>query len=117
MVNKNEPARLRYKGNAAISYDVLDHGFVALRNLSGPTRRIFQDFDADDTDPANSARMSFDNMDSGRAREADLKLCNYLMRNQHTTPFEMIECWVEMKMPIFVRKYLLDKWMEENQKT
>ena len=30
---------------------VLDHGFVALRNLAGPTRRDGI-FDADDTDPA-----------------------------------------------------------------
>lgn len=93
-----------YKGQAVVAHDVLDHGFVALRNLSGPTRRIFQDLDADDTDPANSARMSFENMDSSRTREADLKLCDYLMRNKHTTPIEMIECWVEMKMPIFVAR-------------
>lgn len=83
---------------------VLDHGFVILRNLSGPTRRPDQPFDADDTDPANSARMSFDQMDSGRTREQDLKLADYLMRNWHTTPFEMVECWIEMKMPIFVAR-------------
>lgn len=83
---------------------VLDHGFVRLHNLAGPTRRPETEFDADDTDPANSARMSFDQMDTGRAREQDLKLADYLMRNKHTTPFEMIECWVEMKMPIFVAR-------------
>lgn len=83
---------------------VLDHGFVILRNLAGPTRRAQAVFDADDVDPANSARMSFDSMDKTRARELDLKLCGYLMRNKHTTPFEMIECWVEMKMPIFVAR-------------
>ena len=75
-----------------------------MRNIAGPTRRIYQEFDADDTDPANSARMSFESMDSGRTREADLKLCGYLMRNKHTTPVEMIEVWVEMKMPIFVAR-------------
>lgn len=98
---------------------VLDHGFVTLRNVSGPTRRMFnydittdnphgepthRDFDADDTDPANTARMSFDQTDSGRTREQDLKLCDYLMRNMHTTPFEMIEIWLEMKLPIFVAR-------------
>jgi thymidylate synthase (FAD) len=93
-----------YKGQAVISLDVLDHGFVALRNIAGPTRRIYQEFDADDTDPANSARMSFRGMDSDRSRESDLKLCDYLMRNRHTTPMEMIEVWVEMKMPIFVAR-------------
>lgn len=92
--------------------DVLDHGFVTLRNMAGPTRRVsdlganweYRHFDADDTDPANSARMSFDKMDEGRTREADLKLADYLMKNRHTTPFEMIEIWVEMKMPIFVAR-------------
>lgn len=82
---------------------VLDHGFVALRNLAGPTRRDGI-FDADDTDPANAARMSFDQTDSGRTREQDLKLANYLMRNKHTTPFEMVEVWLEMKLPIFVAR-------------
>lgn len=87
-----------------LTLPVLDHGFVRLRNLAGPTRRCYAMFDADDVDPANSARMSFESMDKTRARELDLKLCGYLMRNKHTTPFEMIECWVEMKMPIFVAR-------------
>lgn len=97
--------------------EVLDHGFVTLRNISGPTRRAgelddmghcphfhVREFDADDTDPANSARMSFDQTDSGRTREQDLKLADYLMKNKHTTPFEMVEVWLEMKMPIFVAR-------------
>lgn len=97
--------------------EVLDHGFVALRNISGPTRRAFdpfegtngasgrmRPFDADDTDPANSARMSFDMTDSGRTREQDLRLAEYLMKNKHTTPFEMVEVWLEMKLPIFVAR-------------
>lgn len=98
---------------------VLDHGFVMLRNISGPTRRImnvdetgsetdgyeyYRPFDADDTDPANTARMSFDQMDSDRTRDMDLKLCDYLMKNKHTSPFEMIEVWLEMKMPIFLAR-------------
>ncbi len=48
--------------------------------------------------------MSFDNMDEDRAREDDLRLCKYLMRHWHTSPFEMIEVWLEMKMPIFVSR-------------
>lgn len=95
---------------------VLDHGFVRLRNVSGPTRRVDLPmttyavgekpprFDADDTDPANAARLSFDNLDANRAREEDLKLCHYLMKNKHTSPFEMIEVWLEMKLPIFVAR-------------
>ncbi len=83
---------------------VLDHGFVTLRNLAGPTRRPERRFDADDIDSAQSARMSFDQMGADRSREADIKLAGYLMKNWHTTPFEMVEIWLEMKMPIFVAR-------------
>lgn len=93
-----------YTGEAPLSVDVLNHGFVALRNISGPTRRVDAPFDASDIDPANSARMSFSNMDSGRTEEQDLRLADYLMRNWHSTPFEMVEIWIEMKMPIFVAR-------------
>lgn len=97
----NQP---NYEGKGAIALDVLDHGFVALRNMSGPNRRPDAPFDADDIDPAQSARMSFDQMDSDRTRDADLGLADYLMRNWHTSPFEMVEIWLEMKMPIFVAR-------------
>ncbi len=83
---------------------VLDHGYVKLRNLSGPTRRPDEEFDADDVDPANTARFSFDQADQDRDREDDIKLDRYLMKNYHTTPIEMIEVWLEMKMPIFVAR-------------
>lgn len=100
---------------------VLDHGFVTLRNLAGPTRRIlknkeiintdgmyyandFVNFDADDTDVANSARMSFNGTDVERSYEVEMKLNRYLMVNCHMTPFESIEVWLEMKLPIFVAR-------------
>ncbi len=85
--------------------NVLDHGYVTLRNISGPIRRASQPFDADDTDPANAARFSFDAADQEtRVREDDLKLARYLWKNRHTTPFEMVEVWLEMQMPIFVAR-------------
>ena len=93
--------------------NVLDHGFVVLRNLSGPTRRTIQGslnapmsraFDADDTDPANAARMSFDGQDQDRTYEAEMKLNRYLMKNKHMTPFEMVVVWLEMKLPLFVAR-------------
>lgn len=83
---------------------VLDHGYIHIRNVAGPTRREGLPFDAADVDPANTARMSFDQMDSGRTKEDDLRLLDYLMRNKHSTPFEMIDVWIEMKMPIFVAR-------------
>ena len=89
---------------------VLDNGFVRLCNLAGPIRRPKQLYDADDIDPANSARMSFNQMNSDRTRDMDLKLADYLMKNKHTTPFEMIECWFEMKMPIFVARQFVTSY-------
>lgn len=86
---------------------LLDDGFVRLLNISGPVRRSFNDYDADDIDPAMAARISFDNMDKKRTREEDLRLCNYLMKNWHTSPFEMIEVWVEMKLPIFLARQII----------
>ncbi len=96
---------------------VLDHGFVRLRNLAGPTRRagirdpfspegdyLTRAFDADDTDVANSARMSFEGQDQTRGYETEMKLNRYLMLNKHMTPFESIEVWLEMKLPIFVAR-------------
>ena len=99
---------------------VLDHGFVTLRNMAGPTRRLREldkelttdteihyrprAFDADDTDVANAARMSFDASDKTRTYEVEMKLARYLMVNHHSTPFESIEVWLEMKMPIFVAR-------------
>lgn len=100
----------------------LDHGFVKLRNLSGPVRReplydvaegvdapfiVGNWFDADDTDPAMCARISFDNLDVERTREQDLKLYEYLIKNYHTTPIEMIEVWLEMKLPIFIARQFI----------
>lgn len=84
--------------------NVLDHGYVEMRNIAGPTRRANAEFDADDVDPANAARFSFLAADRDRPREQDIKLAAYLMRNRHTTPIEMITVWLEMRMPIFVAR-------------
>ena len=94
---------------------VLDHGFVDLRNLAGPTRRPadkdsepdYYGYDARDIDPAQAARMSFDQFDSERTYEQDMKLNEYLLKNHHTSPFEMIQVWVEVKVPIFVDRQLV----------
>lgn len=95
--------------------NVLDHGFVVLRNVAGPQRRqpeFFNNvqsrfFDADDTDPANVARISFDGLDEERKRSQDLGLCDYLLRHWHTSPFEQIQVWLEMKLPIMTARQLV----------
>ena len=86
---------------------VLDHGFVKLRNVAGPTRRPSALVDADDTDVANAARLSFEGQDQERSYEIEMKLNRYLMKNAHMTPFEVIVVWLEMKLPIFVARQLV----------
>lgn len=83
---------------------VLDHGYVKLLNISGPTRRSSAMFDANDVDPAQAARMSFDQSFSDRPQTDDLRLGEYLLKNLHTTPWEMITVWFEMKLPIFLAR-------------
>lgn len=106
--------------------DVLDHGYVILRNLAGPTRRDeicsvamegppdvkVRYFDADDVDPAQAARLSFEDGAFGaatvpRTYEQDMKLNEYLLVNQHTSPFEMVQVWVEVRVPIFIDRQLV----------
>lgn len=110
-----------YRGKG-LSMSVLDHGYVVLRNVAGPTRRVWQDgfpsngevmtgdvrpFDADDTDVANAARLSFEGQDQDRTYETEMKLNRYLLANGHMTPFETIVLWLEFKLPIFVARQLV----------
>lgn len=79
------------------SADVLDHGFVRLLNVAGPT--------SDEPSVswiAKSARTSFANHHKDRTLEDDIRLSKYLWRNEHMSPFEMVETWWEVKAPIFV---------------
>ncbi len=110
---------------------VLDFGYVKLLNLSGPVRRThrkedvvemydakegykqyvdvtkFLPFDADCIDPAKVARISFNNHEGERARDVDLHLCDYLIKNKHTSPSEMIETWWELKVPMFLGEQII----------
>jgi thymidylate synthase (FAD) len=106
---------------------VLDYGFVKLRNLAGPTRRKDKEFDADDIDPANAARQSFDNLDNDvytyadgrtrpRTRQDDYKLNTWLLSQHHTSPFEQVQVWLEVKVPIFVdRQFVRHRTWRRNE--
>ncbi|MDP2662396.1 MAG: FAD-dependent thymidylate synthase [Dehalococcoidia bacterium] len=74
--------------------EVLDLGYVRLIDVMG-----------DDWEPARAARTSYDQPLKGE--EADTKLMRYLLRNRHTTPFEMVELKWEMKLPIFVARQII----------
>ncbi|HIV99107.1 MAG TPA: FAD-dependent thymidylate synthase [Candidatus Ornithospirochaeta avicola] len=72
-------------------YPVLDHGFVRLVDYLGSDQRIVQ-----------SARVSYG--EGTKTYRQDKGLINYLLRNDHTSPFEQVVFTFHVKMPIFVAR-------------
>jgi thymidylate synthase (FAD) len=72
-------------------FPVLDHGFVRLVDYNGGDSRIVQ-----------SARISYG--EGTKSYRQDKGLINYLMRNDHSSPFEMVNFTFHVKMPIFVAR-------------
>ncbi|MDR0677924.1 MAG: FAD-dependent thymidylate synthase [Holosporaceae bacterium] len=70
---------------------VLDHGFIRVIDYMGTDASIVQ-----------AARVSYGA--GTRKIQEDRGLINYLMRHHHTTPFEMCEIKLHIKMPIFVAR-------------
>jgi thymidylate synthase (FAD) len=70
---------------------VLDHGFIRVVDYMG-----------DDSSVVQAARVSY-----GRGTKRvsdDRNLVRYLLRHSHTTPFEMAEIKLHVKLPIFVAR-------------
>ncbi|MGZ9810600.1 FAD-dependent thymidylate synthase [Pseudoroseicyclus sp. H15] len=73
------------------AHDVLDHGFVRVVDYMG-----------DDSAICQAARVSY-----GRGTKSvqnDEGLIRYLMRHWHSTPFEMCEVKLHVKLPVFVAR-------------
>ncbi|MFA5582068.1 MAG: FAD-dependent thymidylate synthase [Paracoccaceae bacterium] len=73
------------------AYPVLDHGFVRTIDYMGDDAAIVQ-----------AARVSY-----GRGTKSvqnDEGLIRYLMRHWHSTPFEMCEIKLHVKLPVFVAR-------------
>lgn len=70
---------------------VLDKGFVRLVDYMGGDERIVQ-----------SARVSYGA--GTKSFRQDRGLIHYLIRNQHTSPFEQVQLTFHTKMPIFVAR-------------
>lgn len=70
---------------------VLDHGFVRLIDYMGDDSAIVQ-----------AARVSYGQ--GTKAARDDRGLIRYLMRHAHSTPFEMCEIKLHVKLPIFVAR-------------
>ncbi len=72
-------------------FPVLDKGFVRLVDYLGGDSRIVQ-----------SARVSYG--DGTKSTREDSALIDYLLRNQHTSPFEQVVLTFHIKLPIFIAR-------------
>lgn len=72
-------------------YKVLDKGFVRLVDYFGGDARIVQ-----------SARVSYG--EGTKTVREDAGLIDYLLRHDHTSPFEQVVLTFHVKMPIFVAR-------------
>lgn len=72
-------------------FPALDHGFVRVIDYMGDEAAIVQ-----------AARVSYGK--GTKAVSEDRGLLRYLMRHRHTTPFEMCEIKLHLKMPVFVAR-------------
>lgn len=70
---------------------ILDHGFVRVIDYMGDDSAIVQ-----------AARVSYGK--GTKSSRDDQGLIRYLMRHRHTTPFEMCELKLHVKLPIFVAR-------------
>lgn len=73
------------------SFPVLDKGFVRLVDYLGSDSRIVQ-----------AARVSYG--DGTKTVREDKGLINYLLRNEHSSPFEQVVFTFHVKLPIFVAR-------------
>ena len=72
-------------------YPVLDKGFVRLVDYLGGDERI-----------AQAARVSYG--EGTKTYRENKGLIDYLLRNEHTSPFEQVNFTFHLKMPIFVAR-------------
>lgn len=70
---------------------VLDHGFIRVIDYMGDDSAIVQ-----------AARVSYGK--GTKQVNQDKGLINYLMRHRHTTPFEMCDIKLHIKLPIFIAR-------------
>ena len=93
-VSDHQTKRVSVKALEKLLYKpipVLDHGFIRIIDYMG-----------DDTSIVQAARVSYGK--GTKQTNQDKGLINYLMRYRHTTPFEMCEIKLHVKLPIFVAR-------------
>ena len=72
-------------------FPVLDKGFVRLVDYLGSDQRIVQ-----------AARVSYG--EGTKSHRQDAGLIDYLLRHDHTSPFEQVVLTIHAKMPVFVAR-------------
>ena len=98
MTNKNE-------STIQPGYEIkcLDHGFVRLVDWMGSDRDIVE-----------AARVSYKSPSKGD--DQDKRLLQYLWKNKHTSPFEMVKIKLNIKLPIFcMRQYVRHRMQNLNE--
>ncbi|WP_456391240.1 FAD-dependent thymidylate synthase [Profundibacter sp.] len=73
------------------AHEVLDHGFIRVIDYMGDDAAICQ-----------AARVSYGK--GTKSVQNDAGLIRYLMRHWHSTPFEMCEIKLHVKLPVFVAR-------------
>lgn len=73
------------------AHEVLDHGFIRVIDYMGDDAAICQ-----------AARVSYGK--GTKSVQNDTGLIRYLMRHWHSTPFEMCEIKLHVKLPVFVAR-------------
>tara|TARA_B100000029_G_C17492823_1_gene929738 strand:+ start:511 stop:1425 length:915 start_codon:yes stop_codon:yes gene_type:complete len=74
-----------------LAHEVLDHGFIRVIDYMGNDSSIVQ-----------AARVSYG--EGTKKSRDDKALIRYLMRHWHSTPFEMCEIKLHVKLPVFVAR-------------
>lgn len=88
----NRPLSESLDHRLGVRMPVLDHGFIRVVDYMGNDEAIVQ-----------AARVSYGEK-KAKTLEENRALIRYLMRNRHTSPFEMCEIKLHVKLPIFVAR-------------
>lgn len=73
------------------TYNLLDNGFIKIVDIMGNDNAIVQ-----------AARVSYG--EGTKTQREDEGLIRYLMKHQHTSPFEMCEIKLHIKLPMFIAR-------------
>lgn len=77
-------------------FSVLDHGFIRPVSVMGSDQSVVE-----------AARVSYGKVMEKQTFERNRNLIRYLMKHNHTSPFEMCEIKLHIKLPIFVARQWL----------